>query len=360
MQSYLSDRDSKATEDLAACRETLRAGSRTFLAASYALPRAVSDPACALYAFCRMADDEIDLGDGGPDALMRLRERLDHIYARRPSSFPADRAFADVAWRFAIPRALPDALLEGFAWDAQRRRYETINELNAYAVRVAGTVGAMMAMLMGQRGPDAVARACALGVGMQLTNIARDVGEDARAGRLYLPLAWLREVGIDADDFLSRPLPSAALRAVVSRLLRAADLHYASSEAGIAQLPVACRIGIMAARVLYAEIGREVERADCDSVDHRAVVSSKRKALLIPRVMRAVMTQASAPPVVLPQAAFLVDAVARAPVAPARRRDETRVPLWDLDRRLVWLIALFERLERRQQTGQSFSAADPG
>jgi phytoene synthase len=351
MQTYSSDRDIEARADNAACRDTLRAGSRTFLAASFALPRALSDPACALYAFCRMADDEFDLNGGGADALARLRQRLDRIYGRRPLPIAADRAFAEVAWRFKIPRALPDALLEGFAWDAEGRRYATLADLNTYAVRVAGTVGAMMAMLMGQRAPDVVARACALGVAMQLTNIARDVGEDARAGRLYLPLDWLREAGIDPDAFVARPASSDALSSVIRRLLRVADLHYTSSEAGIGRLPAACRPGIMAARVLYAEIGREVERYGCDSVSRRAVVSPLRKVMLLASVVGTVIAPAPAAlPVLLPEASFLFDAVAAAPAPEARRRDDDKATWWDIDRRLVWLIDLFERLERREQT----------
>jgi phytoene synthase len=353
MQTYLSDSDIEARADGAACRETLRAGSRTFLAASFALPRALSDPACALYAFCRMADDEFDLKGGGADALARLRERLDLIYSRRPLPIPADRAFAEVAWRFGIPRALPDALLEGFAWDADGRRYASLADLHAYAVRVAGTVGAMMAMLMGQRAPDVVARACELGVAMQLTNIARDVGEDARAGRLYLPLDWLHEAGIDPEAFLARPVFSEALASVIKRLLRDADFHYASCETGIARLPGACRPGIIAARLLYAEIGREVERAGCDSVSRRAVVAPLRKMRLLANVVAAVIAPApTLSPLPLPAAEFLIDAVAAAPAPEARRRGDGKAPWWDLERRLVWLIALFERLEQREQAGR--------
>jgi 15-cis-phytoene synthase len=347
MQVYSPDRDSNDSTDGVSCREALRAGSRTFLAASYVLPRAVSDPACALYAFCRMADDEIDLGNVGSQALVGLQERLDRIYARRPKPFAADHAFTDIVWRFAIPRALPDALLEGFAWDSERRRYETLADLKAYAVRVAGTVGAMMAMLMGQRTPDMVARACSLGVAMQLTNIARDVGEDARAGRLYLPMAWMREASIDPEAFLSKPVYSVALAGVVHRLLRVADLHYAASESAIARLPPTCRPGIMAARMLYAEIGREVERAQCNSIDRRAVVAPLRKATVMAKAMAALMSPASAV-APLPEADFLIYAVAGAPALP-RRFDEDRLPWWDLDRRLVWLLDLFERLERREQ-----------
>ena len=348
MQTSLFDSSPQARADLAACRDMLREGSRTFLAASFVLPAAVSEPACALYAFCRMADDEFDLNDGGSDALAALSDRLDRIYAQRPSRIAADRAFAEVVWRFGIPRAIPDALLEGFAWDAAGQRYKTLSDLKAYAVRVAGTVGAMMTLLMGQRSRDVVARACELGVAMQLTNIARDVGEDARAGRLYLPLEWLRESGIDGDAFVAKPAYSDALGSVVQRLLAAADVHYASCESGIAGLPRACRPGIMAARALYAEIGREVERGGCDSVSKRAVVPASRKVWLLAQTVISAMTLVPGGGyAAIPEAEFLVEAVARTEPPYIWRPDP--LPWWNLNSRLVRLIELFERLERREQ-----------
>jgi phytoene synthase len=115
--------------DLAACRTMLRQGSRTFHAASLLLPPAVRAPASELYAFCRLADDAVDLGveGGAEDALADLRLRLDRAYEGRPCDHPVDRAFADVVWRYAIPASLPEALLEGFEWDAAGRRYEDLS-----------------------------------------------------------------------------------------------------------------------------------------------------------------------------------------------------------------------------------------
>jgi hypothetical protein len=185
----------------------------------------------------------------------------------------ADRALACVVHQAGLPRILLDALLEGFAWDAEGRRYETLEDLHDYAARVAGTVGAMMSMVMDTRSPSALARACELGLAMQLTNIARDVGEDARAGRLYLPLQWLREAGIDPDAWLQQPEFSPAIAKVVQRLLHAADTLYRRAERGVAELPRDCRPAIQAARLVYAEIGREIEAAGFDSVNRRAVVS---------------------------------------------------------------------------------------
>src|SRR5262249_40851906 len=133
--------------DLRACRALLRQGSRTFFAASLLLPKRVRDPASALYAFCRVADDAVDTGCRG-NALVHVNQRLELAYAGRPLASPIDRAFADVVARHAIPRALPAALLEGLEWDAAGVSYETLADLEAYAARVAGTVGAMMAILM--------------------------------------------------------------------------------------------------------------------------------------------------------------------------------------------------------------------
>jgi phytoene synthase len=344
--------------DIAACRALLKGGSRTFHAASLVLPRRVSDPAIALYAFCRLADDAVDLGSHRAAAVMRLRQRLDRAYRGQPIDNAADRAFAAVVARFSIPRELPEALLEGLSWDAEGRRYETLPELYAYAARVAGAVGAMMTLLMGRRAPEIVARACDLGVAMQLTNIARDVGEDARGGRLYLPLSWLRDAGIDPDAWLAEPIFNADIAAIVQRLLDAADALYGRATLGIENLPRSCRPGIYAARALYAEIGRELERRNLDSVVGRAVVSTARKVKVLARALalretKWIFSQRYEPMHQLEETRFLIDAAAATPprdaVLPVKIR--TR-PIED---RVVWVIDLFSRLERRDRLQRSAS-----
>ena len=201
----------------------------------------------------------------------------------------------------------------------------------------------MMAVLMGARSPTLVARACDLGAAMQLTNIARDVGEDARAGRLYLPLRWLREAGIDPEAWLAQPVFTDALGGVVKRLLDAADALYARADAGIAGLPLGCRPGIRAARHLYAGIGREVARQGFDSTATRAVVPARRKLRLLARAL--VANARTAPGLAapsLPEAGFLVAASTMPTAAVAQRRS-----LWGrLDDRIAWAAELFERLER--------------
>jgi len=296
-------------EDIAACRDILRRGSRSFTAASRLLPRRVRDAASVVYAFCRVADDAIDGADASPAALDGLRQRLDRIYGGHPDDAPVDRAFAAVAEACGIPRAVPEALLEGFLWDLSGRRYETISELRGYGVRVASTVGIMMTLVMGVRSARALARACDLGVAMQLTNIARDVGEDAHAGRVYLPLDWLREAGVDVEALVAEPRFTPALGQVVERLLSEADRLYALADQGIPLLPRDCRASIRAARLVYAEIGAVIRARNLDSVSARAVTTRGRKLRLLLRALagfRRGDTDEHAPP--LDEAAPLVAA----------------------------------------------------
>ncbi|QGU31813.1 phytoene/squalene synthase family protein [Thermochromatium tepidum] len=335
--------------DIAVCRELLRGGSRSFYAASFLLPARFRDPAIVLYAFCRIADDAIDCVGDDPvlqaQALERLHDRLDRLYAGHPNDDPIDRALAEVVRKFAIPKRLFEALFEGFAWDAEGRRYEDLSGVYAYSARVAGTVGAMMAALMGARSEDLVARACDLGVAMQITNICRDVGEDARNGRIYLPLSWVREAGVDPDEWLKNPVFNEAIASVVRRLLQTADELYRRSDAGIAGLPLGCRAGINAARYLYAEIGRQVERQGLDSISRRAVVPVPRKLqLLAPILGRAVVSARPIDTPALEETRFLVDAV----VAETPRRTPVGV-----GERVIWVLELFQQLEERERAALS-------
>lgn len=315
-----------APADMAACRAAIRTGSLSFHAASRVLPARVRDPALALYAFCRVADDEVDEGTDKAGAVLRLRDRLDLVYQGRPRDGFADRAFASVVEEFDMPRVLPEALLEGLAWDAMGRRYDTLSGVLDYSGRVAAAVGAMMCVLMRVRDGDALARACDLGLAMQLTNISRDVGEDARAGRVFLPLDWLAEEGVDLQRFLAGPVASDGVRRVTARLLREADRLYQRSEAGVAALPLACRPGIFAARHIYAGIGGQVARAGFDSVGQRARTGKGQKlGWLMLAGARAAASPLLPRPAVLhakpaPEVAFLVDAAARK--AGARGRSE--------------------------------------
>lgn len=303
-----TDGQSLAQQDFAHCIEVLKEGSKSFYAASLLLPPALRGKVAAIYAFCRIADDAVDETSDPAAGLRMLNRRLDAIYAGTPEAQPIDRAISQVALAEGLPRQAFEGLFEGFAWDVEGRRYETLDELIAYCVRVASTVGVLMTVVMGRRDPIVLARACDLGIAMQLTNIARDVGEDAREGRLYLPEAWLREVGIEPDAFLANPAFSAQIGLLVRRLLAEADRYYERADVGIAMLPRGARLAIQAARLIYADIGRVIEGRGYDSVSSRAYTSPTRKAELLGRAMGAMWSMTSAPTGVAPatQARFLV------------------------------------------------------
>jgi phytoene synthase len=331
--------------ELHACRRLMRGGSKSFFAASLLLPARICAPATALYAFCRLADDVIDMGDDPLAGMVALTHRLDGIYEGRPADIDADRALAAAVRHCGIPRPLLDALLDGFLWDAEGRHYHTLADVHDYSARVAGTVGAMMALVMGARSTQALARACELGVAMQLTNIARDVGEDARNGRLYLPRDWLAEAGIDADAWLQSPRFDTRIAAVIGRLLDEADSLYRRAEHGIAALPRDCRPAIRAARLVYAEIGEQLRREGLDSITRRTVVSQRRKLALMARATGAAFLptgQADAVLQPLEAVHYLVEAAHRssapAPVKPSRPTEG----------RVAWMLELFERQHERR------------
>ena len=335
------------TEDMIACRAAIRHGSLSFFSASKLLPSNVRDPALALYAFCRMADDAVDLQEAKVDAVLRLRDRLDYVYAGRPNNTPADRAFTTVVESFQIPRILPDALLEGFAWDAEERRYQTLSDIRAYSARVASSVGAMMTILMGIRDRHAMARACDLGVAMQLTNIARDIGEDARENRLYLPLDWMAEAEIDPDAFMREPTASTALRIIARRLVSEANQLFFRSEAGISALPRLARPGVFAARYIYNGIGYNLEKMNYNSVNHRARTTKRQKITWLGQsILRAGITTIMPQSAVvyaapLKEVAFLVNAAA-SEAAPTRSDS---------------LLAILSQLEARRLANQSATIA---
>lgn len=313
-----------APADMDHCRDAIRHGSLSFHAASKLLPAKVRDPALALYAFCRLADDEVDLKQDKVASVLHLRDRLDQVYAGRPKNAPMDRAFAAMVEEFEMPRALPDALLEGLAWDAEERRYQTLSGVRDYSARVASAVGAMMCVLMRVRDADALARACDLGVAMQLTNIARDVGEDALERRIYLPLEWLEDAEMDVEAFFANPTATKDVRRMVKRLVMEANRLYIRSEAGLGVLPRGCRPGIYGARFIYAGIGSQLTSMGYDSISARARTSKWQKigwlgqSMLLSGVSMIMPKSAVLYARPLSEVQFLVDATARGAAQPSR------------------------------------------
>jgi 15-cis-phytoene synthase len=262
-------------DDRLACRAWIKRHSKSFFLSSLLLPARVREASWALYAFCRRADDAVDEEQaGGMARVESLRRRLERVYTGRADDDAIDRAFAAVVERHAIPRALPEALLLGMEMDARGVGYQTGDELLLYCFRVAATVGLMMTRVMGAAADVAYLRAADLGVAMQLTNIARDVGEDERRGRVYLPAALLDGVGGDR-------------RAAVRAILERAEAHYRAADRGVPLLPRDCRFAIASSRNIYSAIGAAVARNGYDSISQRAFVSMPRKLWLVARALPA-------------------------------------------------------------------------
>ena len=270
-----------------AATETIARGSKSFAAAARLFDRDTRQSAVMLYAWCRYCDDLIDDQEFGfasgrfpsnsPEArLVELERQTRSALAGEPQAEPAFAALRLVMERHQIPEQLPLQHLAGFRMDTERRRYETIEDTLDYAYHVAGVVGVMMAHVMGVRDPAVLDRASDLGIAFQLTNIARDIIDDAAVGRIYVPTGWLREAGIPPEevaDLRHRP----ALARVAARLIARAEPHYASARVGIAALPPRSAWAIATAHGVYRQIGVEVRRREFRAWDERVSTTKLQK-----------------------------------------------------------------------------------
>ncbi len=181
--------------------------------------------------------------------------------------------------RHAIPVAEPLTLIEGFAMDVEGRRYETLADTLHYCYHVAGVVGLMMARVLGVKDERLFDHACDLGLAFQLTNIARDVVEDYRNGRIYLPEQWLLEEGL-TPEIMALPQHRAALHRVTARLIATAEPYYESAARGIDALPPRAAWAIGTAARVYRAIGDRVLAAGPAAWDERRVVPAREKSRL--------------------------------------------------------------------------------
>lgn len=264
----------------AAARAVIAHHSRSFSLASLLLGPAVRYDAEALYAYCRRADDAIDLVavEQQPSALRRLRLELDAIYAGAKVADPAAAAFQRLVFERDVPSEYPRALLDGLELDVTRARYATLSELYHYCWCVAGSVGTMMCHVLGVSRPRALVHAAHLGMAMQLTNICRDVSEDWQRGRLYVPLELLP--GFYAGE-LDRAGSLRLLRRAVGRLLQEADAFYRSGDAGLRYLTPRARWAVATARRVYSRIGDVLRARDCDVERGRAIVATPEKLVCL-------------------------------------------------------------------------------
>lgn len=272
-----------------ASRETIQKGSQSFAAAAALFDPQTRADAEMLYAWCRHCDDVIDGQTLGHDreALdpAEVEERLVGLYAQtraalagHPTDDPAFAAFREVAARRDLPERYPIELIDGFAMDVAGRRYETIEDTLDYCWHVAGVVGVMMAIVMGVRPDDlqTLRRAQDLGLAFQLTNIARDIVEDAQNDRIYLPADWLAAASVP-EDAVAAPEHRAAVAGLARRLVEAAEPYYASARWGLRGLPFRSAWAVAAARGVYREIGVKVVARGAKAWDERVSTSTAEK-----------------------------------------------------------------------------------
>lgn len=269
---------------VALSRQVLSQHARTFRLASLLLTDQQRDEAAILYAFCRLVDDTVD---EAPDAAL-ARERLEalrlELEGQRPAR-PLIAAFVALCTQRDIPLRAAHELIEGVASDLEEVLLPSDAQLLRYCYRVAGTVGIMMCGVIGVTQARALPFAIDLGVGMQLTNICRDVLEDSHRGRVYLPQARLRAAGTSQEALLRGDPDPQALASVVGDLLALADQYYASGHAGMRYIPLRPRMAIAAASRMYRAIGWRLRRHHCAVMEGRTVVPRWEKGLWLGRAM---------------------------------------------------------------------------
>ncbi len=254
----------------AACGEVTRSNSRTFSLASGLLPANKRSAARALYAFCRISDDIVDCRESrNPLGDLEVWQKRSLSAYPAASDDPVALAWADARLRFGIPVRYAEQLLEGIASDLTHTRYASFNDLAAYCYRVASTVGLMSMHIIGFEGSQAIPYAIKLGIALQLTNILRDVADDWRNGRLYLPQDELAAFGLSETDIAAGKVTPQWRRFMRFQIDRARRL-YAEAWPGIAMLRRDGRFAIAAASGLYEAILDDIELHNYDVFSRRA------------------------------------------------------------------------------------------
>jgi phytoene synthase len=273
---------SLTTRAYAYCKALTAKHSRSFYLASSFLPEEKRQAVWALYAFCRISDDIVDEATGDAhEALAAWRRRI--WSAKQTRDDLVALAWTDTQARYHIPHRYTEQLIEGIGRDLHQTRYETFSDLATYAYSVASTVGLMSMHIIGFAGPEAIPYAIKLGVALQMTNILRDVGEDWRAGRIYLPAEELAAFGLSEADLAARQVDDRWRAFMRFQLARNRQL-YAEAWPGIALLAPDGRLAITAAARLYEAILAAIEAHDYDVFHRRAHVTAWGKLKMLPHI----------------------------------------------------------------------------
>ena len=272
---------------IAHARDSIARGSKSFAMASQLFAPHTRERAWLLYGWCRRCDDLADGQDHGgaltpvADAaavLEEMRAKTDAVLRGEATGDPAFDGLGIVARETGLPAAFAHDLIEGFALDAQGWRPQTTDDLMRYCYHVAGSVGLMMAVVMGVDPDDRATldRACDLGLAFQLANIARDIGEDHAAGRCYIPANWLDELGLSFETLMDDA--NRARRAVIGRRLADMAARYeASARHGTPALGYRSAWAVLAAAGIYGDIAREVARLGGWAWEDRVTTSKAAK-----------------------------------------------------------------------------------
>jgi phytoene synthase len=262
------------------CEKLTAEHSRSFYIASALLPAEKRQAARALYAFCRVSDNIVD--EMGEDAAEQLSSWRNQVLALHPPRHDSvSLAWSAARARYHIPWKYSEQLLDGVGRDLVQNRYQSFEELAAYAYGVASTVGLMSMHIIGFRHTEAIPYAVRLGVALQLTNILRDVGEDFAAGRVYLPQDELAFFGIGEEELAAGTLSDRWRRFMAFQIARNRRL-YEEAWPGIGLLDPDGRLAIAAAAAFYRAILDDIEANDYDVFRRRAYVSTARKLRLMP------------------------------------------------------------------------------
>ncbi|MFQ3661331.1 MAG: phytoene/squalene synthase family protein [Chloroflexaceae bacterium] len=268
-------------EAYAECERIIRRHSKSFYFSSQFLAPDVRRAVRALYAFCRATDDTVDMAVDDPARALAIW--VQQVRAPRPAPHdPVLVAWYDTRTRYNLSAALVDELLAGVAMDLTISRYEHFADLWLYCYRVASVVGLLVMGITGYV-PGAEPYAIKLGVALQLTNILRDVGEDARRGRVYLPHEDLARFDLTAEDILAEVYDE-RFRALMRFEIERTRRLYAESWPGIALLPPQSRLAIGAAARIYCGILDKLEANDYDAYTRRAHLKLREKVIRLPRI----------------------------------------------------------------------------
>jgi phytoene synthase len=265
--------------------------SKSFYFSTRLLPREKQWATFALYGFCRYADNLID----NPRKRTR-RELLDEVdflaseleiaYRTGESEHPLLRPFILIAKKYGIPMEYPLDLLEGVKMDISIDRYDNYDDLYLFAYRVAGVVGLMMTHVLGFKDDEAFEYAEKLGIAMQITNILRDVREDARRNRIYLPKEDLLDFGVSEGQILGEEM-SSELRDLMRFQVDRADRFYGDANPGIKMLTADAQFAIYSASKIYRGILGKIEAQNYDPFQGRVFVTQTQKVgILLQEVVR--------------------------------------------------------------------------